>query len=197
MGTHMRFLTRSAAIFDAGDEDEALRLATSMRVLFHNTRASTSLLTLMDLTKTPMLSTARGHGDWQDYLAHYVRLDSPTPVVMKPLLDSPLKKVEFDYWWNADPVFVYEDVAYTRKVIVNSLANKDGGAHVDPELEKYYEVLASGTYAIGIMGDLKFDGPEPFPQGVTQYPKNAHLALARQFAHEAMASQLQFGWPTA
>src|SRR5438874_7396909 len=40
----LRFLRRSAAAFDGGEEDEALRLAAIIRVLLHDTGASHSLL---------------------------------------------------------------------------------------------------------------------------------------------------------
>jgi hypothetical protein len=70
LGSHIGFLQRSSATFDSGQEDEALRLATSMRVIFHDTQHSTSLLSLLQLKDTQMLSSSRGHGDWQDYLAH-------------------------------------------------------------------------------------------------------------------------------
>jgi len=56
-----------------------------------------------------------------------------------------------------------------------SAANKDGGAHVDPKLEQYYEVLSAGEFAIGLTGNLKFAGEPLFPQGVTHYGANAHL----------------------
>ena len=42
---------------------------------------------------------------------------------------------------------------------------------------------------------MTYNGPPPFPQGVTIYPNNAHFALARQFAHETLASQRHFKWP--
>ena len=49
LGSHIGFLERSSRDYDAGHEDESLRLATSMRVVFHDTRSSTSLLTDLDL----------------------------------------------------------------------------------------------------------------------------------------------------
>jgi hypothetical protein len=63
------FLDRSARSFDDGHEDEALRLATTMRVLFHNTPLSTSLLKHLSMENTTMLSTPRTHfADWRDFL---------------------------------------------------------------------------------------------------------------------------------
>jgi hypothetical protein len=40
-----------------------------------------------------------------------------------------------------------------------------------------------------------YKGPSPFPQRVTIYPDNAHLALVRQFTHEVLVSAQQFAWP--
>ena len=41
---HLSFLANSAAAFDRGEMDEAIRMAVSIRVLFHDTGRSTSLL---------------------------------------------------------------------------------------------------------------------------------------------------------
>jgi hypothetical protein len=44
LGRQIRYLERSCAIFDAGHEDEAQRIALTLRVLLHDTGHSTSLL---------------------------------------------------------------------------------------------------------------------------------------------------------
>jgi len=196
LGSQIGFLQRSAQLYDSGQEDESLRLATTMRVIFHQTPQSTSLLTHMQLTGTKMLSSARGHGDWKDYLGHKIDLTSSQPVTMVPLLGQAFTEVPLADWWDGEPIFVDNGTAYTRKKIILSLANKDGGAHVDGELEAYYKVLRAGKYALGITGDMTYSGPPPFPQGVTIYANNAHFALARQFAHETLASQSHYQWPT-
>ena len=113
---------------------------------------------------------------------------------MLPLLGIQFIELSIEDWWRNEPVFVYNSQKFSRQKIVLSAANKDGGAHVDEELEKYYEFLCSGEYAFGITGNLEFDGEPPFPQGVTIYPKNAHLALIRQFAHETLSSVTHFNW---
>lgn len=77
---------------------------------------------------------------------------------------------------------------------VLSAANKDGDAHVDDVLEKYYEYLCSGEHSIGITGNLEYNGEPPFPQGNAIYPNNAQLALIRQFAHETLVSVNHFNW---
>jgi hypothetical protein len=81
---------------------------------------------------------------------------------------------------------------YPRRLIVLSAANKDGGAHVDAQLDHYYEVLCAGKYALGFTGKLQFNRSSSYPQGVTIYPSNAHFALLRQFAHETLVSFSEF-----
>jgi hypothetical protein len=189
------FLTRSASLYDLGAEDEALRMATSLRVLLHDTRSSTSLFKHLGLTNTPMLSSSRGHGNWQDYLSPEVKINSSEPIRMLPLLGRQFMELPFARWWSDEPVFVYQSNGYTRRLICLSAANKDGGAHVDRELEEYYETLAAGQYMVGITGSLEYGGgPPPFPQGVTIWPKNAHLALIRQFTHEFLCSAAHYEW---
>jgi hypothetical protein len=65
-------------------------------------------------------------------------------------------------------------------------------AHVDPKLERFYEDLANGKYALGITGNLTYGVPPPFQQCVTIYPSNGHLALLRQFAHEVQSTAQHF-----
>lgn len=189
------FLERSCVAFDQGAEEEALRIATSLRVIFHDTNTSTSLVRHLGLPHQ-MLSSSRGHGDYRDYLDYRLNLTSQTPVRAIPRLKRSFHKVSLNNWWKHETVFLHKGTPNARRKIVLSAANKDGGAHVDRDLEEYYEVLCAGEYAFGITGDLKYVGPAPFEQGVTHYATNAHLALLRQFAHEVIASANQFGWPS-
>src|SRR5256885_1737979 len=82
----LRFLSRSASLYDQGAEDEALRMATALRVVLHDTQSSTSLFKHLGLTNMHLLSSSRGHGNWQDYLSQEINLSSSEPVRMRPLL---------------------------------------------------------------------------------------------------------------
>ena len=190
----LQFIQRSAEAFDHGAEEEALRIATSLRVIFHQTTSSTSLITHLGFGDKKLLSSSRGHGDWRDYLAHEINLNSPMPIRMKPILGDKFHELSIEDWWRSETVFVHAGTNHSRRKIVLSAANKDGGAHVDSDLEQYYEFLCGGQYSFGITGNLEYDGPAPFPQGVTIFPKNAHFALIRQFAHEILSSVAHFKW---
>jgi len=190
----LRFIRRSSEAYDQGAEEEALRIATSLRVLFHQTGASTSLITHLGFSAKKMLSSSRGHGDWKDYLSHEINLSSPVPIRMRPILSDEFHELAIDDWWQHEAVFVHNGTDHSRRKLILSAANRDGGAHVDADLETYYEFLCAGTYLLGITGDLQYNGPAPFPQGVTIYPTNAHFALIRQFAHEVLASVAHFRW---
>ncbi|MEU1523960.1 hypothetical protein ABZ413_17340 [Nocardia rhamnosiphila] len=191
----LTFLDRSAKHYDAGEEDDAIRLATTMRVLFHDTRESTSVMTLTGLKGSKMLTSSRGLGDWRDYLAHEINFQSAEPIKMKPLLGDTFREIQMEDWWSQEVVFAHNGQSHSRSMIVKAAANRDGGAHVDDKkLQAYYRVLQAGEYAIGITTDFTFDGPPLWPQGETIYPNNAHLALLRQFAHEVTCSAKHFGW---
>ena len=190
----LQFIRRSSEAYDQGAEEEALRIATSLRVVFHQTGASTSLIAHLGFGAKKMLSSSRGHGDWKDYLSHEININSPVPIRMRPILGDKFHELSIDDWWQNETVFVHNGTNHNRRKIILSAANKDGGAHVDADLETYYEFLCAGKYLIGITGDLQYNGPAPFPQGVTIYPTNAHFALIRQFAHEVLASVAHFHW---
>lgn len=200
LAKQLRFLERSAKAYDEGDEEEAVRLATVMRVLFHDTvhpktgkPNSISLMTHLAMRDGTMLATPGTKlADWRDFLSVRIDLTSPTPSSLLPRLDLELVEVPFATWWDTDAVRA--DAAVSRRRLVTSAANKDGGAHVDPKLDRFYEGLMKGSWSVGITGNLTYDGPPPFEQGVTLYPPNGHLALLRQFAFEVLSTAQRFGW---
>jgi hypothetical protein len=113
---------------------------------------------------------------------------------MKAILKDKFHEVYNLDWWERESVFTCQGRQFSRKNIVLSMANKDGGAHVDKELEEYYKILISENWEVGFYGSLEFSGGTPSPQGETIYPENAHLALVRQFAHEVLCSSKHLKW---
>lgn len=191
------YIERSARAFDEGHEEEAIRLAAAMRVLFHEKGRNKSVLGQLGMRDTPMLSTPRtDFADWRDLLNIQIDPDRRAgrdPVIFLPKLQTEFSPIPFGDWWESDAVTSAAGTSVTRRRIVLGAADQDGGAHVDPKLERFYTELAAGRYGIGITS-LGFDGPAPYPQGVTQWAQNGHLALLRQIAHEVLKTAKHYRW---
>ncbi|MGH8527833.1 MAG: hypothetical protein ACREXY_27520 [Gammaproteobacteria bacterium] len=146
-----QFLERSAEAFDEGFEAEAKRLSVVLRVLLHDTNQSHSLLqqlrlkdrlTYLDsadpinpnnLMATPGLVLMRMTAEVNRAAGQYV-----APLGMER--PSGVRLVPFAGWWHNDVMKV--DGTWSRKQLVLTLANKEGGAHVDSSLDARYEDLA-------------------------------------------------------
>lgn len=176
------WLKRSIASFDEGFEDEAGRLAVVVRVLVHDTRSSHSLLGQLSQKSVPFfdgsLPPAAGNLSSYGGLVQIVGGGSKHGRLLPVLDHAPIQRglVPFDDWWTT-PVFTRPSGApLSRKEIILTAANQDGGAHVDPALDEDYEALQNGDYlgwqSIDQHGARKIDGAEK--------------AAIRQIAHEIL-----------
>lgn len=174
------FLERSASSFDQDYEDEAKRLAVTLRVLLHETHQSHSLLGQLGSRSGSFVDTALPN-DAANLMPHgglvFTAMGPPRTRYVAMLDDVPVtKQVPFEDWWNA-PVFIDRDRnALTRKELVLIAANQDGGAHVDPALDDTYRKLAKenslNLVAVENGKARQMDGPE--------------RAAIRQMAHEVL-----------
>lgn len=137
------FLESSAAAYDRGVRVEAVRIATSLRVICHTTKQSTSPLAHLNAEGISLLSTSAqakvpipaGFGPLHNVTNH-IELDVVTKMARaKPWLDAAPTKaiVPFSDWWNNEPMFANHGVVVTRRSLVRWAANQDGGAHVDED----------------------------------------------------------------
>lgn len=140
------FMIRSSKSYDQGIVGEARRLAVSIRILVHDTNRSTSLLTQLNKKQIAFLDTAtpynKNNALASDCLT-VMRLTSKGAAYIAPLSHlSPSRaniKIPFDNWWSRN--IVYKDINnnfFTRSSIVLNVSDKDGGAHVDPNLDEAY-----------------------------------------------------------
>ena len=144
------FMRQSASSYDNGFEDEAKRLAVVIRVLVHDTHKSTSLLTLLNKKNINFYDSATPY-DPHNLLPHNgltMMEISPEGARHTAPLDggaptrSRTRKIPFNVWWEG--MFVIRDKdkrTFTRKDLVLNTANTDGGAHIDPDLDKAYASL--------------------------------------------------------
>jgi len=181
LADQFRFLETSAAAFDSGFEGEAKRLAVTLRVLFHDTKNSHSLLGLLgrkaiecwSLAFPPTPGSLIPHGS----LVAGVFGPQNKPRYVAPLDDVPEKdQIPLDKWWTTS-VFLHPDGGLlSRRDLVLAAANQDGGAHVDPALDETYARFSRDN-ALGWT----------YPDQGGQTPlSGATQAAIRQIAHEVL-----------
>lgn len=175
------FLERSASSFDEGFEGEASRLAVTIRVLVHDTAKSYSLLSQLKMKGMNFFDSAFEYDP--DNLAPHeglVFLAGIPPTRYVAMLDampqSVVKRIDFLDWWER-PVFVdNQKRKLSRKQLILTSANQDGGAHVDPKLDEVYADLSERT----TLGLLTATGTE---KSAIKGPQKAAI---RQIAHEIL-----------
>lgn len=183
------FMKQSATSYDNGFEDEAKRLAVVIRVLVHDTPKSTSLLTLLNKKNIKFYDSASDYDPSRVVVSHsglvLKKFTFPqgggeyiAPLEDLPPSRSNSKKVDFDQWW--DKKIVIRDNqknTFTRKDLVTNVANTEGGAHVDANLDQAYANL-SRFHSLG----WKF-----FRSDVAEdFKNNPALPSIRQIAHEVL-----------
>ncbi len=178
------FLERSCESYDSNYKDEAIRIATVIRVLIHDTKNSTSLLKHLNATTINLLSTTF---DVPDNTIYFVglgmrRISGSNIEYFPQLGDGPPinQYISVNTWWN-QVVMVLDSQIISRKDIVLAAANKDGGAHVDATLSIEYKTLAQdgaiGTFIYQTAG-LRIETPI----------RDAHLVSLRQLGYELLHS---------
>jgi len=150
--TQIRFLKSSTESFDGGFEDEAKRLATSLRVLLHDAQYPSLFSTLG--IKNNFLFATSANRYLPINLVAYTGLVGMSFTVGGEAKYQPICKqsdgtqniwVYFDDWWNQ---IIIDDKTniFSRRDIVLYAANKDGGTHIDPKIEnKYYELILNNS----------------------------------------------------
>jgi hypothetical protein len=137
-------------IYDSGDFSIAKDIAVKLRLLFHNTNKSKSLIRQLKLEHIPFVDTAYPY-DPRNLLTHNGLLQLNcinNDFSLGPMLQlSKIKYVDIDNWWNSKKVLVDKKKnIFTRRLLVLEIADTDGGAHVDPELnESYYDISRANT----------------------------------------------------
>lgn len=176
----LAFLKNSVSTYDLGHGEEAVRIGVSLRVLFHDTNKSTSLLQLLGQKATIQVATSAKSFpsglsiDEGDHLAGWTWGDTIHPAPLPPNLPT----VSANNWWN-EVIFTRSNVGYTRAQVALAAANKDGGAHVD----EANAVLKALKESIWIKTTTTADGTTT-QERVT----NTHFRLLRRLADEVLNS---------
>lgn len=183
--TQLRLLKRSSAIYDQGHTDEALHIAVTLRVLFHDTRNSTSLCSHLGVKSRMRLVSTIGSGKKKEDVDPSRMGIAPLMLSfdgVKPLLGKAPRRIElgFEDWWHE--VIMAQNVVLTRRDIVLSAANQDGGAHIDCDPSQKTRELKKGVGTL----ILRSGGKE-----TVETLTNHHYPQIRQFAFEVVTSHVE------
>ena len=156
-----------------------------VRVLVHDTKSSTSLLSHLNAKGILLLSTVTGRPDLAMKYFHGMGMAREHPDGRRELIPSfslPLSSsIPADSWWS-ETVFVLETgEVLTRKSIVLAAVNQDGGAHVDLDVSSGYRALATD----GAAGTYTRDTGAGY---ALVSASDAHLVALRQMGYELLNS---------
>lgn len=190
LAEQLQLLRHACETYDKGLEAVGKHISLSLRVLLHHHGQSRALLDQLGLRSGRFLDSA-GPLNPRNLLTE-------SPLVMMqisneggrylPLVTGgggprPLAPIPFVNWWN-DPV-IKDDRGRTfcRRELVLHVADTDGGAHVDPELDEAYIRLSRENslgwqFTTGNVSSALRGRPE--------------LACMRQVAHEVLSTIYQF-----
>ncbi len=175
------FLERSASWYDNGAEEEAIRLATTIRILVHDTENSHSLLSQLDKKDILFYDSAIKYipNACQTFCLTSIRMSTKEGAQYKaPLDDRNMEKIDFIKWWEQNIIFKdSRGNIFTRKDLVRNVTDKDGGAHVDPSLQEAYANLSR----------FNLTGLKLYVNGKQRSFKNTPvLPSIRQITHEVL-----------
>ncbi len=143
----MNLLRTSGRAFYEGNFAESLRIATIIRILVHETGMSKPLLTqarpdgLALQIKDNIAKTEPGE---QEVFSFAVGVRMGPGATVAPAVDlgsSHYSLNSIGAWWNRAALSFRSNggqMTYTRKKVILTLANKEGGAHVDPDEDPDY-----------------------------------------------------------
>lgn len=184
------FLIYSCEAFDKGNWEEAVRIATCIRVFVHDTPKSISLLKHLNAKNIKLFNTSpgipKGENGYEPF-THFTMgiIDfgnqifgyMPTLEDFKPGSSVVLPIEE---WWNQIVWILSPECKLTRERIILSAANQDGGAHVDAKLKSDYEDLSQ--YNFGTL-TCKTGGKR-----ISMDVHKLHLMTIRTIANEILKS---------
>lgn len=197
----MGFLRRSAEGYDAGDFSEAKRLATTLRLLLHDTQESSSLLKqlgLKDKLRFPDTAGEIQPDKFETLPGGRFRASIAIAVPLAPIAwgswkgfrfiarlddhETSFRPVPFHTWWNSAVVAIPPKFRLSRRELVLGVANQDGGAHVDASLREQFAGIARQRFILGSkrkpLSIATIERPDH------KGPPNLSLPMVRQIAYE-------------
>lgn len=184
----LQLLRMSCEAYDRGTEAAGKYIALSLRVLLYQHGRSRSLLEQLGHRSGKFISTGAPlrPGNLATECTLTTMRMSPDGIKWFPLVAAgggPMAPymLQFTDWWLEPVVKDSKNRKFTRLDLVQHVANTDGGAHVDPDLDEDYMEL-SRQNSLGYTFGREQLPPEIGPE----------LACMRQIAHELLSTLHQF-----
>lgn len=178
----LSFIDTSSNEFDKENFSEAKRLATNIRILLHDTGSSTSLLQQLGYKNKIYYRDSATDYDPRNLMSHHglvgLKISNNHSSYYAGLSERDYTFKTFETWWNKVIIVDKNKKQFTRKKLVLALANQDGGAHVDPELDKAYDDLSRNNS----VGWVHSNGTDSTPI------LKIELFSIRQIAYELVSS---------
>lgn len=146
----VELLEHACSSFDSGLEAIGKHIALSLRVLLHHRGSSQALLEQLGIRSGHFYDTA-GPLNPRNMLTecNLVMFQHTEQGVVRylPLAamgspPTPPRLIPFAEWWNTPVLKDNKGRVLNRRELVGNVADTDGGAHVDPELEESYMDLS-------------------------------------------------------
>ncbi len=173
----IQLLIDSCKNYDNGNTFEAKSMAVRIRVLLYDNRFP-SLLKQLDKKDILFYDTAYEPDPANIPTTGLASMQIGGGVKWIPHLDvfsHGRGKISFQEWWDQLVVIDTNNDKFSREDLIRTIADKDGGAHVDPELPSKYYNIASGDS----LGWTDLNG-NPI--------KDMNLASMRQISFEVLKS---------
>lgn len=191
----IHLLKKRVKEYDDGDLLEAKSMSVHLRNILHDTTKSTSALTHLNKKDIKIYDTSYGISrrnilPEDTLICHKIEVkpNKPTVVTIRAPFDKgePSRytkgKIPFEDWWNN---IIIDDKDYdteeerkghilSRKQVVLTACNQDGGAHIDKKLRTSYATAMTRNNVV------------PTPNGIVV--SNIIAATIRQIAYEVLKS---------
>lgn len=197
----IHFLNKSSESYDAGEYIEAKRLATHLRILLYDRPFSHSLLTQLKKHNIKFWNSSYVTDDRfcrPMFSLLFISKNANNEPIYEPILDRAISenirpKIDFESWWNQTVIIDNNGKnKFSRKYLLLKVAQEDGGAHVDPSLDKQYVALSrENSLGIkGIINEKKIDW-DAYDLGLADadyadMKNKPELATIRQIAYEVL-----------
>lgn len=201
-------LINDAQRYDHGNFNAIKRSSVTLRSLFYNTNSQTSLIKQMgsqDNISFLTFSDIANESGYQ-YSSIFNATFQTTVASSVDYIDTWLfypgknfspSHLKFRNWWH-QPLLITgsrEEDAMEREDIVRIVANQDGGAHFDPEIDKKYQNIKDGSTGIRYqagnkIGYLMTGHVTSEPTWITYH--DIQLALLREIVHETIISLIHW-----